>query len=96
MLDERNTRLLREAVVAIGAKASKRLLRRVVSTQRAGGLRTADGSRKRTPGGVFFHLLRDEMDADAYPRPRRNHPVFWPSPRKVHVAAAAAPATRLC
>ena len=51
----------REAIVAIGAKAAKRLLKRVQETQRDGGLATADGSRKRTPGGVFFHLLRDEM-----------------------------------
>ena len=65
-LDERNIRLLREAVLAIGVKAAKRLLKRVVETQRDGGLATADGSRKRTPGGVFFHLLRDEMEPEAY------------------------------
>ena len=65
-LDEQNIRLLREAIIAIGAKAAKRLLKRVVETQRDGGLATADGSRKRTPGGVFFHLLRDEMTPEAY------------------------------
>ena len=71
-LDEQNIRLLREAIVAIGAKAAKRLLKRVVETQRDGGLATADGSRKRTPGGVFFHLLRDEMAPEAYKQLMKN------------------------
>ena len=71
-LDEQNIRLLREAIIAIGAKAAKRLLKRVVETQRDGGLATADGSRKRTPGGVFFHLLRDEMTPEAYKQLMKN------------------------
>ena len=36
-LDEQNIRLLSEAIIAIGAKAAKRLLKRVVETQRDGG-----------------------------------------------------------
>lgn len=66
VLDERNLRLLRESVLAIGANRAKKLLKRVVTTQREGGMDTADGSRKRTPGGVFFFLLREEMDAPSY------------------------------
>jgi len=64
--NERNTTLLAHAVRAIGAGAARKLLKRVVATQRSGGMDTADGSRKRTAGGVFFFLLRDVMDAAAY------------------------------
>ena len=65
-LGERNMELLRAAVVAVGAKKAKRLTKRVIATQRGGGMRTADGSRKRTAGGVFFFLLREYMAPDAY------------------------------
>ena len=65
-LGERNMELLRAAVVAVGAKKAKRLTKRVIATQRGGGMKTADGSRKRTAGGVFFFLLREYMAPDAY------------------------------
>lgn len=67
-LRERNTTLIRKAIEMIGPDAAKRLLERTFETQRTGGLRTLDGKRKRSPGGVFFFLLRDELDADAYRR----------------------------
>ncbi|KAJ8598930.1 hypothetical protein CTAYLR_009839 [Chrysophaeum taylorii] len=65
-LHERNTHLIRQAVLAIGANKAKRLLERTLKVQRSGGMKTADGSRNRTAGGVFFYLLRDEMEPAAY------------------------------
>jgi len=32
-----------------------------METERNGGLMLPDGSRRRTPGGVFFHLIRTTL-----------------------------------
>ncbi|KAJ1454077.1 PHAX RNA-binding domain-containing protein [Pelagophyceae sp. CCMP2097] len=60
-LKERNTHLMKASVVAIGLEAARRLVAATVRVQRAGGMLTADGARKRTAGGVFFELLKGEM-----------------------------------
>lgn len=65
-LGERNVRLLRQAIRAIGIDAARGLLDRTIQVQRTGGLLTADESRKRSSGGVFFYLLRDVMDPTEY------------------------------
>lgn len=52
----------------IGVKRARRLLARTIKVQRQGGMLTVDGSRKRSPGGVFFFLLRDEMPSEEYRR----------------------------
>jgi len=66
VLQERNTRLLRAALWVLGKSKSKGLLKRTIQVQAEGGMLTHDQSRKRSAGGLFFHLLRDEMDPDAY------------------------------
>ncbi|CAM9147663.1 unnamed protein product [Pylaiella littoralis] len=55
--------LMCRVVSTIGYKKTRRLLERVQETQQdAGGMPTADGSRKRTAGGVFFTLLKHHME----------------------------------
>ncbi|CAM9209977.1 unnamed protein product [Sphacelaria rigidula] len=54
--------LMCQVVAEIGYNNSKRLLEEVRQTQEAGGMSTADGARKRTPGGVFFTLLKQHME----------------------------------
>lgn len=42
------------------------LLDQTLAVERSGGMTTADGSRRRTPGGVFFALLRDCISKEDY------------------------------
>jgi hypothetical protein len=57
-LGEPNSGLIRRVVEAIGAARAMELLIQAQDVEAAGGLMTSDGSRRRTPGGVFFHLVR--------------------------------------
>eukprot|EP00903_Cladosiphon_okamuranus_P007752 g7510.t1 len=54
--------LMCRVVSTIGYRKTKALLERVQETQDAGGMPTADGSRKRTAGGVFFTLLKEHVE----------------------------------
>ena len=69
-LDEPNVAALALAVAELprGAAQARDLLDTALAVEAGGGLRTADGSRRRSPGGVFFALLRDVLPADAFKR----------------------------
>jgi hypothetical protein len=54
------------AVRAVGIPAAMALLRDTVAAERAGGVLTADGARRRTPGGVFFLRLKDVTTREQY------------------------------
>jgi hypothetical protein len=45
-------------VERLGAQAALALLQEAQAIEAGGGLWLGDGSRRRTPGGVFFHLVR--------------------------------------
>jgi hypothetical protein len=57
-LNETNTGLLMRVVHAIGARRSLEILKRTLEIEAGDGLRTHDSERRRTPGGVFFFLVR--------------------------------------
>ena len=58
-----------ERVVEVcGAETAQTVLDETLATEAAGGLTVPDGSRRRTPGGVFFHLLRQRIDRDDWKR----------------------------
>lgn len=69
-LGERNLAALGLAVAELpgGAAQALSLVEDVMAVETAGGMTTADGSRRRTPGGVFFALLRDLISREAYKR----------------------------
>jgi hypothetical protein len=50
------------AVERIGADAALALLADALAVEASGGMWLADGSRRRTPGGVFFRLLRQRAE----------------------------------
>ena len=68
VLNEKNTCLLRSIFIAIGVTSTFKLFKRVIDIMDNGGLYVKDGSKKRTAGGVFFYLLREEMSPNNYKR----------------------------
>lgn len=58
-LREGQTGVVAAAVDVLGAPACLATLTAAVETEKAGGLMTADGARRRSPGGVFFELLKE-------------------------------------
>lgn len=57
-LSERNTAEVRSVVTALGADRARELVRQALEVEAQGGMMTANGKRRRTPGGIFFHLVR--------------------------------------
>lgn len=57
-LTEENIDLIKSAVDVIGAERAQELLRQALAVEAQGGMMTSDQSRRRTPGGVFFQLIR--------------------------------------
>lgn len=73
-LGELNVALIRRIVARIGPDAALAFLAEALATEAAGGLLTSDGSCRRTPGGVFFYLVRGRLA----PRDRWK---LWPQDR---------------
>lgn len=57
-LTEKNVELIKTAVEVIGAERAQALLQQALAVEAQGGMLTSDESRRRTPGGVFFQLVR--------------------------------------
>lgn len=57
-LGEPNVALIRRIVARIGPDVSLAFLAEALAIEAAGGLLASDGSRQRTPGGIFFYLVR--------------------------------------
>lgn len=73
-LDEPNVKLIQRIVVRIGSDAALAFLAEALATEAAGGLLTSEGTCRRTPGGVFFYLVRGRIA----PRDRWK---LWPQDR---------------
>ncbi len=54
-------RQFRRAVRLLGEERIRGLVTRALEVEAAGGMTVPDGSRRRTVGGVFFHLARTEL-----------------------------------
>jgi hypothetical protein len=57
---------LRRCVESLGASRCFDILRQVLRVEQAGGVPTADESRRKTPGGVFLAIVKDAVDKDTY------------------------------
>ena len=60
-LQEPNIELLSAVAGEIGMDRFEALLQETLAIEDAGGMMLGDGSRRRTPGGVFFFLARKAM-----------------------------------
>jgi hypothetical protein len=89
-LTEENTYLITRIVNEIGVERSLQILEKSVEIEAGEGIMTRDGKRRRTPGGVFFFLVRGRISRDQYfkiwerPQPfyRSKKPQPPPPPQK--------------
>lgn len=51
-------------VRALGEEAALSLLNETLEIEKGGGMTLADGTRRRSPGGVFFQLARRKLDPE--------------------------------
>lgn len=58
-LQEPKTDLIERVVAVVGKKKAIELLGETATLEETGGVYTMDGSRRRTPGGVFLNLLKN-------------------------------------
>jgi len=77
----------------LGADRARTFLTRTQEIEAAGGLLLSDGSRRRTPGGVFFHLVRADNTLSREDRVSIFPPQFGRNGRKKATSAAPTPAT---
>lgn len=63
-LEEPKKALLERVVKVLGSKRALRFLAMTEDIEEAGGLMTRDKSRRRTPGGVFFYVLKAHTSKD--------------------------------
>ncbi len=67
-------RLIGRALRNLGEERVRAFVAQALEVEAAGGLMLPDGSRRRTLGGVFFHLLRNDIDRKALRK------IFWSQP----------------
>jgi hypothetical protein len=77
----------------LGADRARAFLARTQEIEAAGGLMLPDGSRRQTPGGVFFHLVRADDTLSREDRVSIFPPQFGRNGRKKAAGAASTPAT---
>ncbi len=77
----------------LGADRARAVLVRTQEIEAAGGLLLPDGSRRRTPGGTFFHLVRTDDNLSREDRIYIFPPPFGRNGRKKTAGGASMPAT---
>jgi hypothetical protein len=66
---------IERVVQHLGADAALALLQETLEVEAGGGTWLPDGSRRRTPGGVFFQLVKGRA-------PHEVRSLIWPQPKK--------------
>lgn len=60
-LNEPNTELIEKIVNILGMERVSEYLQKTLTIEAEGGMMTAKGDRRRSAGGVFFHLVKDGL-----------------------------------
>ena len=60
-LNEPNTELIGKIVNAIGIERVNEYLQKTLTIEAESGMMTRDGERRRTPGGGFFYVVKDNL-----------------------------------
>jgi hypothetical protein len=61
VLQEPNRPLLTQVLRTLGPDRTRAVLTATLECEAAGGMLTTDGTRRRTPGGTFFQLVRQQV-----------------------------------
>lgn len=64
--------LIQKVVEVLGEPMAMRLLNETLDVEAADGLMTCNGSRRRSPGGVFFHLVKSDKNVS----PQQSRAIF--------------------
>src|SRR5712691_4131290 len=76
-LQEPKRSLLMKVLRTFGVERTTAILADTLTCEAAGGMLTNDGTRRRTPGGVFFQLVKERATARErrrlFPRPAAPH-----------------------
>src|SRR5712671_821452 len=76
-LQEPNRPLLTQVLRVLGTDRTAAILAETLTCEASGGMLTNDGTRRRTPGGVFFQLVRQRATTQErwrlFPRPASQH-----------------------
>ena len=60
-LDERRVDLVTSAITILGLERTRAFLDQTLAMEAAGGMKTKNDQRRRTPGGAFFQLIKDHI-----------------------------------
>lgn len=60
--EPRSQAAIERSVAELGIEAAQALYQEVATIEAGGGMMTADGSRRRTPGGVYMLLLKQRLN----------------------------------
>lgn len=101
-LNEPNTELIGKIVNAIGIERVNEYLQKTLTIEAEGGMMTRDGERRRTPGGVFFYVVKDNLSKaeqkQIFPKMPGTQPkkkviqaVSWEDAQKIAVAINQTP-----
>ena len=63
-LDEPMVWLIQNVVDELGVARADALLQETVEVEKQGGLKTGDDERRRTPGGVYFKLVKEQVSPE--------------------------------
>jgi PHAX RNA-binding domain-containing protein len=84
-LQEPNTLLLGRCLRRLGQERCQTLLTDTLTLEAHGGMLIKDGTRRRTPGGTFFQLVRDRCTS------KERHFIFAPLPATQAVTSSKTP-----
>jgi phosphorylated adapter RNA export protein len=65
-LDEANVVFVEMLIRRMGLEKGQELLDKTLELEKGEGITTADGSRRKSPGGVFLHLAKDEVGKSVF------------------------------
>jgi len=65
-LEEKSENMVQFLVKTIGCEKAEALLSETVQIEKGDGMKTADGERRRTPGGVYLQLAKEFLGVGAY------------------------------
>jgi hypothetical protein len=72
--------LIRRVVKELGIDLSLVFLLQAQETEKNGGMLLSDGKTRRTPGGVFFRIVKEQAPQHGYPN---IYKLFWQRPTRI-------------